>query len=251
MDIAVAVSKILDAFYGMTDEILDKLKQPVGNVTETENSLRLKGHSLNEVVATATEDVTAHTKQKNNPHGLTAAAIGSMDRSSVDAASKIINMDVFPAAFFRAHTDTIIDGSTTSVFDSTSNSSAVSGFTYTVKRSYDVVVGGIATTHDIFTFDLTKIADFDSSIHTWYLYAEPSNGEVNLTARTDRTEGSFNELYIGTITTDSSSIKTVSIWEGVRLGNRWLHGFGDAKYAQSVAQVFSEINCNYISGKSQ
>lgn len=251
MDIPNAVSKILDSFYDMTDEILEKLKEPSGTATETNNTLKVDGRSLQDVLTVATEDVSAHVVNKNNPHKLTAADIGSMDRDTVDATKKIMDMVAFPVGFFRPHTTTIIEGSATTLFDSENNTSAISGFTYTVKRTYDIVVGGVSDTRKPFTFKLTDYPEFNTNVKTWYLYAVSDGKDITYVVHAVKIPESFTTLLVATVVVDTTAIKSVVTWEAVRIGDRWIQSYGGSKNAQSVVQAFSESNCHYIEGKSQ
>lgn len=189
--------------FGTMMKIIVKKKPALA--TTADNTSLLGTTNKATLVNDATAKTTAHVALKNNPHAITAAKLGGVDKAYVDTAlGTCVQLASIPISQF---------GDTSAA----SLGITVSGFTLQFTKAIPVVLLGQYKLLAARNVALSTITASPAS-KVFYVYVRAINGVVDYYITTTKLAESIDVMFVGQLTTNTSAIVTNSIQRVTRLG---------------------------------
>lgn len=176
--------------------VVAKMKEKPARVLATDNSARVGGLTLSQIKALTQAPLTTHTANKNNPHNVTAAQVGSYTTSEFyDSLLPLIPTGRLPVSQY---------GSLTGLPPACSYAGWVLSMPGDVKAMVWGCVGTLASTG----LDVSTLGSTDAP---FFIYVRETAGTLSYEVSRTLHTGDPTRLLVGRGHTTSAGIQTVAI----------------------------------------
>jgi hypothetical protein len=197
-----ALTNQINQFYA---EIVTALGKKTAASFQSQNSSKLNGRTLAQAVSDATTALATHASNKANPHTVTAAQVGAYDQAGFDAVfNLLLPSGILPISRFGT-------------LDTAPVPTSFLGWVFSTTAAIPLIMAGGAYTLPVISVDMSTLFPGAYANRTFYVYVRLIGGVPSLLISASQIAETITNMYLGTLTTGTSTIATVTLKKVTRL----------------------------------
>lgn len=189
----------------LAQRVIQLFKAKVPTAGTADNALALNGKTADQMQADAQTAINNHANRRDNPHGVTPAQIGAYTQAQIDALiAARLPSGIIPVSRYGA-----LDTASLPVRSG-------GGWILSFTAAVPVILAGNYYSLPAQNIDLSTRSATPGN-KTFYVYAKLVAGVISYSVTDIVQAESMTVMFIGTVTTNASTIATISLEKVTRL----------------------------------